>query len=285
MNERLIRTLFFLMAAVLLASCAAGGSRAEEMLGEIPLVEGEAHATLDSGLQIDVYELEKPPEIEPLTFVPAAGRSQEEVLALHKAAREDWFPFDTFFDQTRSCLSPQPGGRSLAACEEFSLSKDEQGGERGRMTIEVLLDDEITHTADGGDVSPISPLRGIWEVGGDWVLEYAEINVAVDEAENTAASDAKGQLVWKGVSLNEKDSLDEIFGFQLLNRRPFYFFEKDDEIGIVFDGKGTMLGFDRVPHYVCCSAAELNPRPSPNMVSFFAQKAGTWYYVEIGDYE
>ena len=285
MNERLIRTLFFLMAAVLLASCAAGDSQGEEMLGEITLVEGEAHVTLDSGLQIDLYELEKPPEIEPLTFVPAAGRSQEEVLALHEAARQDWFPFYSFTDQTRSCLSPLPGDRELAACEEFSLSKDEEGGERGRMTIEVLRDDEILYTGDGGDVSPISPLRGIWEVGGDWVLEYAKITVAVDEAENTAASDAKGQLVWNGVSLNEKDSLDEIFGFQTLNGRPFYFFEKDGEIGIVFDGKGTMLGFDRVPHYACCSAAELNPRPSPNMVSFFAQKTDTWYYVEIGVYQ
>ena len=285
MNGRLTSILFFLMAGFLLASCAAGGSRAEEMLGEIPLVEGEAHVTLDSGLQIDLYELEKPPEIEPLTFVPAAGRSQEEVLALHEAARQDWFPFDTFFDQTRSCLSPQPGGRSLAACEEFSLSKDEQGGERGRMTIEVLLDDEITYTANGGDVNPISPLRGIWEVGGDWVLEYAEITMTVDEAENSAASDAKGQLVWNGVLLNERDDLDEVFGFQLLSGRPFYLFEKDGEIGVVFEDQVTMLGFDDVPHYACCSAADLNPRPSPNLVSFLAEKAGTWYYVEAGVYE
>ena len=285
MNGRLNRILLYLMAVFLMAGCAAGGSQGEEMLGEIPLVEGEAHITLDSGLRIDVYELEKPPGIEPLTFVPAAGYSQEEVLSLHEAEREDWFPFDTFFDQTRSCLSPLPGDRSLAVCGESSITTDEQGVETGRTMIEVLRDGVILYSADGGDFSPVFPLRGMWEVDGEWVLEYARITVTVDEAANSAASEAMGQLVWNGVSLNERDALDEIFGFQLLNGRPFYLFEKGGEIGISFEGQVTMLGFDHVPHYACCSAADLNPRPSPNMVSFFAQKAGAWYYVEAGIYE
>ena len=62
----------------------------------------------------------------------------------------------------------------------------------------------------------------------------------------------------------------------------FYFFEKDGQIGISFDDEILMLGFEEILHYGCCSAGMLNPIQAQNMVAFFAQREGTWYYVEIG---
>jgi hypothetical protein len=37
-----------------------------------------------------------------------------------------------------------------------------------------------------------------------------------------------------------------------------------------------------MPHYGCCSAAELNPRLYAGGVTFIAQRGGTYYYVVIG---
>jgi len=67
--------------------------------------------------------------------------------------------------------------------------------------------------------------------------------------------------------------------------KPFYFFEKDGQVGISYNDEVFMLGYEKIPHYGCCSAGMLNPSRAQNLVSFFAQKDGAWYYVEIGVYE
>ncbi len=64
--------------------------------------------------------------------------------------------------------------------------------------------------------------------------------------------------------------------------KPFYFFRRGGRIGFSYEGQEVLLGYDRVPHYECCSGAELNPVHAENMVAFFAQRDGKWYYVEIG---
>lgn len=169
----------------------------------------------------------------------------------------------------------------MTACEFVTEAVDG----RGSMCIEVMLDDVVVFTAEAGDVSPISPLRGVWSFEGDWVLEYAYTEMTIEEDENVVYGDSTGQLVWNGDLLNEALQTDEIFGFQLMNHRPFYFFDKDGEVGIVFDGIVTPLGFDDVPHYGCCSAGILNPRQAQNMVAFFAERDARWHYVEIGVYD
>ena len=93
-----------------------------------------------------------------------------------------------------------------------------------------------------------------------------------------------GQVILDGVSLNQRYGYQEIFGFQLLHGKPFYFFRKDGKIGAVYAGQPVVLGYDSLPHYGCCSAGELNPRRSGSMIWFFAEREGAWYYVEIGDY-
>jgi hypothetical protein len=93
-----------------------------------------------------------------------------------------------------------------------------------------------------------------------------------------------GQVILDGVSLNQRYGYQESFGFQLLRGKPFYFFRKDGKIGAAYDGQAIPLGYDSIPHYGCCSAGELNPRRSGNMLWFFAERDGAWYYVEIGDY-
>ena len=94
-----------------------------------------------------------------------------------------------------------------------------------------------------------------------------------------------GHIVSDGVWLNEEYGYDEAFGFQLLNGKPIYFYQRDGQIGVSFAGEELLLGFDKVLHYGCCSAGMLNPNRAQKMKPFFAQNDGIWYYAEIGVYE
>ena len=85
-----------------------------------------------------------------------------------------------------------------------------------------------------------------------------------------------------GEILNESHGYEEAFGFQTLNGRPFYFFKRNGKIRASYDNVEIPLDYDRIPHYGCCSAAELNPRRYKDMLDFLATRDGNWYYIEIG---
>jgi hypothetical protein len=71
----------------------------------------------------------------------------------------------------------------------------------------------------------------------------------------------------------------------MMRGKPFYFFQEEGQIGFVYDGQEYFLGYTQIPHEACCSGAELNPISAENMVAFYAQRDGKWYYVEIGVFE
>ena len=73
-----------------------------------------------------------------------------------------------------------------------------------------------------------------------------------------------------------------MFGFQLINKKPFYFFKQGSQIGISYNDQKTMMGYAQVPHYHCGSAAELNPIVAQNMVAFFAQRNGVGIMSRLG---
>jgi hypothetical protein len=62
---------------------------------------------------------------------------------------------------------------------------------------------------------------------------------------------------------------------------PVYFFEKNGEVGLNFNGQPVLLGGGSIPHYNCCSGALLNPRKNGDMLIFFMQNGAQWYYVEV----
>ena len=280
MNKN-IPILFVALALLSLASCSQSQPTIQDdNKGVIEFSDAEFHTILQSGLNIDVYELEENPLTEPLTFVPVGGKqSQVQILALHEKERKQWFPDNSSFVARNFEQKIQFGDKELMARHVTNPNL------LSSASIEVMLDEEVVYIADTGDVSPINPLRGLWSHNENWFLEYANITVTYDESENTAFSDAIGHLVKNGVLLNEQYSFEEAFGFQLMNGKPFYFFERNGQIGIAFDQEETLLGFEEIPHYGCCSAGMLNPIQAEKMVSFFAQKDNTWYYVEIGVYQ
>ena len=124
---------------------------------------------------------------------------------------------------------------------------------------------------------PIEVLRGLWVSGTHWTLEIAGIS--------RVYGDPTGQLYLDGVLLNQKYGYQEMFGYQLLDNKPFYFYKKDGRIHLSYAGQDLPLVYDQVPHYGCCSNGELNPRSGPNWLNFWGRRGTHWYYVQIGRYE
>jgi hypothetical protein len=111
-----------------------------------------------------------------------------------------------------------------------------------------------------------SPIKGLSSWDGHWVAE-------VD-----------GQVLVDGKSLNQQLGYNEIFGWQLVNKLPFYFFKQYGRIGVSYAGQILPYQYDEIVHYAHSEAATFNTAGNDAMVWFHARNDGTWYYVEMGVY-
>lgn len=236
------------------------------------------HFQTSSGLTVEEYELKRAPNLEPLHFEPIQG-SQDEIVSTHASEKEDKFSDNSFFENFLFGKKALPGDRDLVAQEVIT---DSQDSKYQKVSVVVWLDKDKVYTTKAGDVSPTQALQGLWTYDGHWILEIASATAIVNGKDNARSYNIIGQIVKDGELLNDKYGYQEAFGSQLLNGKPFYFFKKDGKFGISYAGQTSELGYDEIPHYGCCSAAEINPKPTKDMVTFFAKKNGTWYYVEIG---
>ena len=212
-------------------------------------------------LTMEVYERILKASSDDGGFATTAGPSTE-ILKTRQPLRD-------IFSQP---FSPHPlnGHQMTAALQENN----------GWMLVTVKLGDEDVLSVDCGAPSPITNLRGTWVINENWYVEVAHTKTEIDG--NAITTDTTGEIFMNGMSLNEKYGYDETFGFQPLDDKPFYFFAKDGEIGINYADEVSMLGFESVEHYACCSGANFNPKAYLTMVTFFAQGNGKNYYVELG---
>jgi hypothetical protein len=233
--------------------------------------------TFSNGLTVEEYELRAAPQMEPLVFDPVQG-SQASILEKHRAEREKYFHARTEYGK-ETLVFPATGMSPYLAKQVYT---DVDG--QLKVTVEVLKDGKVLYAAPAGDISPLDAVRGLWIVDGHWTVEYADVTstkVTPLEIELNKV----GQIVQDGVLINQRDGLQEAFGFQLLQDQPFYFYKKNDQIKVAYAGEDLSLAYDQIPHYGCCSSAALNPIQAKNMVAFFARRNTTWYYVEIGQYD
>jgi hypothetical protein len=140
--------------------------------------------------------------------------------------------------------------------------------------VVVTVGSRVAFTTSIGTPSPITALRGLWSDGSDWIIETARANGNPDNYQ------VLGEIYENGISLNQKFAFQATFEYQRLGGKPFYFFQKNDQIGISYDGQEIPLGFAEILHYQCCSGGALNPRNYSWMVDFFARKGQAWYFVE-----
>lgn len=113
-----------------------------------------------------------------------------------------------------------------------------------------------------------------------WVLEITKYDKTASA--ETVDLSVVGEIFIDGQSLNQLFSYDDAFGFQTIHGRPFYFFRRSGKVNISYDGHEIQTNYDFVRHYLCCSAGELNPKITQNIVGFFAWRNETQYYVEAG---
>jgi hypothetical protein len=97
--------------------------------------------------------------------------------------------------------------------------------------------------------------------------------------------EVQGFLFEDGKNLNDTLGYEEIFGWQLVNGKPFYYFRKGPRLGISYDGQVQAVYIDDMFHYGCCGFAANDNGGNQAMVWFYALRDGMWYYVEIGHYE
>ncbi len=150
-----------------------------------------------------------------------------------------------------------------------------------KVSVQVSRAGQTIYSIPAGDGSPINTLQGLWAYSNHWALEIADVTEKFS-LNNQISLNSVGLIVLDGELLNERYHYDEAFGFQLMNGKPFYFFKRDGIINISYDNQVIALGYTQIPHYQCCSGAELNPKRAQNMVAFFAQRDDKWFYVEIG---
>ena len=271
------RFLQLVIACIFVSGCSSATNQTIPVATIIK--DQENHLTLPSGLRIDEYTIKDIPEVDPLKF-ELVQPSQTGLLAKHNQEKQDKFPDNSFFEDMTFSRSATLNGQKLVARELVSVSGPT--GSIQKVSIDVLRNDKVIYTLPAGDVSPVGALQGLWTYQKHWVLEIAYTEAHTNQ--NNVTTSAFGKLVQDGQLLNDQDDYQEMFGFQLINKQPFYFFKQGDQIGISYNNQKTMLGYAEIPHYHCCSAAELNPIVAQNMVAFFAQRNGNWYYVEIGIY-
>jgi hypothetical protein len=137
----------------------------------------------------------------------------------------------------------------------------------GQTTATVTRAGKVVYHTIGIGMRPDNPIKGLSAWGDHWVLEVL------------------GEVVIDGNSLNKELGYDEIFNWRLLKGQPFYFFKKNNKIGISYAGKTLPQQYDEVMHYQCCEPAMFNPRNFDNLTQFHALRNGTWYYVEAGLFE
>jgi hypothetical protein len=219
---------------------------------------------LPPGLTLEEHALKTAPTLEPLTFAPVSGTMQS-LLAAHAQERAKIIPVDVLLLDGKQGFRIMLGTDTLTATENYSSD-----GSQGWVT--VTRNDEEIYRIDTGMGSPIPALRGLWAYDDHWALETAYVT----------QESFVGRLTVDGRLLNDPAGYDDVFDFQLLHGKPWFFFKKRGKIGFSYDDHAYLAGYDEVPHYGCCSASALNPLKAENMVAFLARRGAAWYYVEAG---
>lgn len=134
-------------------------------------------------------------------------------------------------------------------------------GDQG--TVKVFMDGNQIKQVDFNQAAPLDGLYGLWTDENHWYLEVAD------------------QVLIDGVSQNDRQGYSASFGFMFIHQRPFHLFVKEGRAGIYYDGQELVLPGDSVPHYACCSKAELNPQQRAGGVVFYLQSGKQWYYAAI----
>ncbi len=121
---------------------------------------------------------------------------------------------------------------------------------------------------------------GIVNWGGDW---YMPLRMSVDIDPEPGVVD----LIVSDRTLRSQTNFDaqkgylRSFGYSIINRVLFYFYQKENGYGISIGLQDYDLGFDDIPFGYIGTYAEIAPFYADDMITFFGHRNGKWYYVEL----
>ncbi|PKN95160.1 MAG: hypothetical protein CVU44_00300 [Chloroflexi bacterium HGW-Chloroflexi-6] len=174
-------------------------------------------------------------------------------------------------------------------------------------TARYLIHDDATSLWENGPPSPMyTPRPPIWVDGGLLILglgERTDVQVRNERHDlifsfetyfgthipierfqawdNHWILEVSDFVTQDGIILNEKFGFEEVFGWHLLEEKPFYFFRKGPSIGISYDNQFLNIQYDEIIHGYCCGLGLNNPTQHENTIHFFGKRGGVWYYVIV----
>lgn len=109
-----------------------------------------------------------------------------------------------------------------------------------------------------------SPVRGLWNWDGQWVMEI------------------RSTLFVDGQIKNRDWGYDEIFDWNLVNGKPFFAARRAADFTLVYDGEELPITYDDIAHGdVCCEAGLYDFQPFVDGAIFYARRDGIWFLVRV----
>ena len=128
--------------------------------------------------------------------------------------------------------------------------------------------------------NPMFTNWGIVCYQGDW---YLPMRVSVDIDPDPDITN----IVYTDRTIRSQQNYDKSrgylrsFGYSIIERKLFYFFQTESGYGVSINGQDYDLGFDDIPFGYIGSYSELDPFYADDMITFFGHRGNQWVYVEI----
>ncbi len=236
----------------------------------IPAPTPNAPNAANLPLKLDEFPLAGTPPVESTTLTFADGTQSDRNLRLQG---------ETVFNTYESCRNITPDLRARCARQNDDILIAMPGYQPPDIYHAIVTRNgqEIYRVRIGQPSLP-PEIQGIWAWDDHWALETILHDWQTSDGHVTFM---RGQISLDGELLNEKFEWEEAFGFQLLSGKPFFFFKHQGIYHAWYDGAQMPLGYEEIPHYLCCSASTKNPYAHKEMISFFGRHENQWYYAEL----
>ena len=132
--------------------------------------------------------------------------------------------------------------------------------------------------------NPMVTNWGIICFAGDWYLPV-RLTVDIDPDPNVANLVVSDRTIRNQQNYDKSRGYIRSFGYSIIDRKLFYFYQTADGYGISISNQDFDLGFDDIPFGYVGKYSELNPFYSDDLITFFGHRGGRWYYVEVKENE
>lgn len=116
--------------------------------------------------------------------------------------------------------------------------------------------------------------KNLLRYGDHWIFWFTDLDTNL------------GWVVQDGVTLNNIHNYESAFSVFLLDDKPFFFFQRDNQFGVSFNNQEILLPYSNISYApICCEgggSGRWNPRGTNIMVGFYTKENSEYRYIEIG---